>query len=310
MAHGVQLDWHSCGIVLPNTIAHAIQATLLWEQHQHIWERIQWFLRLASKTAKADTVAVNTVDELITKPLDDEASMLLAIGDFNFPDLQQFTLVTNTEHQPPKAHDTTKQLPKQPHISLNELLNPASDIDEGDVSGYDEAEMGKSDGTSAFSHDDLLGSINAWGRDEGSSTHASEPQTESDGLSEEAPMYIDTDLNNEDHPGSNPATSEGDDMDIDSQTSAGDKLTSLKNYFQPSRTEKESTLSKVLRPMKHRRPKVESDSTDQSDSSGYRQRTKVAKGEGRSRSGKAARERQEKLSRGELELDPKNFEKW
>lgn len=236
--------------------------------------------------------------------------MLLAIGDFNFPDLQQFTLVTDTEHQPPKAHDTTKQLPKQPHISLNELLNPASDIDEGDVSGYDEAEMGKSDGTSAFSHDDLLGSINAWGRDEGSSTHASEPQTESDGLSEEAPMDINTDLNNEDHPGSNPAMSEGDDMDIDSQTSAGDKLTSLKNYFQPSRTEKESTLSKVLRPMKHRRPKVESDSIDQSDSSGYRQQTKVAKGEGRSRSGKAARERQEKLSRGELELDPKNFEKW
>lgn len=236
--------------------------------------------------------------------------MLLAIGDFNFPDLQQFTLVTDTEHQPPKAHDTTKQLPKQPHISLNELLNPASDIDEGDVSGYDEAEMGKSDGTSAFSHDDLLGSINAWGRDEGSSTHASEPQTESDSLSEEAPMDIDTDLNNEDHPGSNPAMSEGDDMDIDSQTSAGDKLTSLKNYFQPSRTEKESTLSKVLRPMKHRRPKVESDSIDQSDSSGYRQQTKVAKGEGRSRSGKAARERQEKLSRGELELDPKNFEKW
>ena len=40
MVHGVQHDWHSYGIIIPNTIAHAIKATPLWDQNQYVQERI------------------------------------------------------------------------------------------------------------------------------------------------------------------------------------------------------------------------------------------------------------------------------
>jgi hypothetical protein len=63
--------------------------------------------------------------------LDDEASILLAIGDHNFPDLQQFALATDVvEDQSPKESIEIEQVSAPPCLSLNDLLNPASNKDE------------------------------------------------------------------------------------------------------------------------------------------------------------------------------------
>jgi hypothetical protein len=315
LVHGIQHDWHSCGIVLSNTIAHTVKGTPLWEQHQYILEWIGWFLCLASRAEHPDpnsaTIA-NTNDEHIME-LDDEASVLLAIGDHNFPDLQQFALATNIEDKSLKESVEIEQISAPLCLSLNDLLNPASNEDEAGVPDYEEME---SDDTSAFGYDVLSYTNMSEGYCHwGSSGPASEPQTDSEGLSAGGTMDVDDVNDDEDCFCVNtPTASSEDGMDVSTDTSALSKLMSLRDVFLPRRTEtkeRNGTIPfKVPQPTKCPRARVESDSSNQSDSSGYCRRSKVAKGEGKSWSGVAAQARQEKLKRGELELKQKELETW
>lgn len=47
MKHGVQKDWFSCGVVLPNTISHSVFGDGLWIPRRAVSDRIEWFLKLA-----------------------------------------------------------------------------------------------------------------------------------------------------------------------------------------------------------------------------------------------------------------------
>jgi hypothetical protein len=245
--------------------------------------------------------------------LDDEASVLLAIGDHNFPDLQQFALATDVEDQSPKESVEIEQVSAPPRLSLNDLLNPASNKDEAGVPDYEEIE---SDGTSAFSYDmSSYTNMSEGYCDWGSSGPASEPQTDSEGLSAGGTMDVDDVGGDEDSFRVNtPTASSEDGMDVGTDTSSLSKSMSLRDVFLPGRTgtgEGSGIIPfKAPQPTKRPRARVESDSSNQSDSSGYGRRSKVAKGEGKSRSGVAARARQEKLKRGELELKQKELETW
>ena len=95
MAHGEQLDWHSCGIVVPNTIVHDIKGTPLWEQRYYALERIRWFIRLGSNERVSDEdqgVVNHTIEDL-----DHDTNVLLAKGDHNFPDLKEFVLAIHAQ---------------------------------------------------------------------------------------------------------------------------------------------------------------------------------------------------------------------
>lgn len=247
--------------------------------------------------------------------LDDEASILLAIGDHNFPALSQFALATEIEDQSLKESIEIEIL-APPHLSLNDLLNPASSEDVASIPDYEEIE---SDGTSAFSYDMSSYTHMSEGYcDWGSSRPASEPQTDSEGLSAGGVMDVDDVGGDEDSfCVSAPAASSEDGMDVGTDTSALSKSMSLRDAFLPRHTEtKERNGTQAIpfkapQPTKYPRAHVESDSSsNQSDSSGYCRRSKVAKGEGKSRSGVAAWARQEKIKQGELELKQMKLETW
>jgi len=44
MVHGIQNDWFSYGVVLPNTIAHDVFGDGLWILRRAISDRVDWFL--------------------------------------------------------------------------------------------------------------------------------------------------------------------------------------------------------------------------------------------------------------------------
>lgn len=46
LVHGVQNDSFSCGILLSNTISHAIFHTPIWIPRQGVFERVSWFVEL------------------------------------------------------------------------------------------------------------------------------------------------------------------------------------------------------------------------------------------------------------------------
>jgi hypothetical protein len=52
LSHAVQDDYHSCGIITINTLAHAALGKRLWETSQAVEERLNWFIRLATESKK------------------------------------------------------------------------------------------------------------------------------------------------------------------------------------------------------------------------------------------------------------------
>jgi len=189
MTHGIQLDYHSCGIIVTNTIAHAIRGIPLWEQQWSNHERIQWFLRLASRaeTKGLEQTTPNDTRGPINVPLNDEASFAVAVGDHNFPDLEQYALASNTENTSLQGHGPANAIPR-PGLLLTDLLNPTSVVPETDES---EREV-MSDGISSVSHAEIL---DTWERDSDVDLGPtpSTPQTESD-ASSTWQMDIDTGL--------------------------------------------------------------------------------------------------------------------
>jgi hypothetical protein len=316
MAHGRQLDWHSCGIIAPNTIAHAVMGTPLWEQRHYILERIRWFVRLASNKKRMDEhqMAVKLVGRTIIEGLDYNTNVLLAIGDHNFPDLEEFVL--ETDGQSVEEDVTMETGSVQSRISIVDLLNPTNDTDDVDISAYNENGMTESDGMSLISQGHMSGYSDVW--DGQSSIDGSNVGTRSEHLLQGGAMDIERgpkDISNTcvcDNP---PTTSDGEAMAVDGGSSAGGPA-SLLDFLQPSKqkdstSHSEKSSPKLLQPMKRRRPQIESDSSEHSDSSGYtRRHGRVAKGEGTSRSGKAALAIREKLRSGDLEINEKSYKKW
>lgn len=190
MARGTQHDWHSCGIILPNTIAHAIKAIPLWHQSQYVPERIQWFLRLASTTERQmpQSVPATNKDLECLLELNNETSVMLMIGDHNFPDLQDYALAS--QHDDEEVY-TTERIPMTPppRLSLHDLLNSSSDLDDGDVSNYEET---TSDGMSAFNVDYTVGQIETI-----EEASASKPQTETDDSPVGSAMDMDVNVNDD-----------------------------------------------------------------------------------------------------------------
>ena len=57
LEHGNQDDWFSCGMLLPNTISHAVFGDDIWVQHDAALDRIRWFLKLQVCTSAAEGVS-------------------------------------------------------------------------------------------------------------------------------------------------------------------------------------------------------------------------------------------------------------
>jgi hypothetical protein len=47
LEHGIQTDWFSCGIIVPNTISHKVFGDNIWIPRRAVGDRIDWFLKLA-----------------------------------------------------------------------------------------------------------------------------------------------------------------------------------------------------------------------------------------------------------------------
>jgi hypothetical protein len=45
LRHGVQNDWFSCGVILPNTIAHNVFDDNIWIPRNAVLDRVNWFLK-------------------------------------------------------------------------------------------------------------------------------------------------------------------------------------------------------------------------------------------------------------------------
>lgn len=154
-----ETGWHmdSCGIVMSNTIAHAIQGTPLWEQQWSDCERIQWLLHLASKVEAEDVQQATPNDThqvSIDMVLNDEANIGVAIGNHNFSDLQDFTL-ENSAKDTLEGHSLAEAIRQSSQPSLMDLLNPCPNVFEANESGY----KAMSDGTLNLSHSDIF---HAW----------------------------------------------------------------------------------------------------------------------------------------------------
>jgi hypothetical protein len=53
LAHGKQDDFHSCGIVSANTIAHNVFGDPLWNASNKTLERVSWFNTISRSHARA-----------------------------------------------------------------------------------------------------------------------------------------------------------------------------------------------------------------------------------------------------------------
>jgi hypothetical protein len=56
LRHGVQNDWFSCGVVLPNTIAHNVFGDQIWIPRRAVLDRVNWFLKLVKGVADKEDV--------------------------------------------------------------------------------------------------------------------------------------------------------------------------------------------------------------------------------------------------------------
>ena len=58
LRHGVQNNWFSCGVILPNTIAHNVFSDHIWIPRRAVLDRVNWFLKLV-KEVKAQKEDIN-----------------------------------------------------------------------------------------------------------------------------------------------------------------------------------------------------------------------------------------------------------
>ena len=329
MEHGCQADGYSCGIILGNTIEHAINATPIWEQQREIIERLRWFRRFSKGINWVDGVfeedmASSQPSEATKDMMSEnvELSISIALGDHNFPDLAQFALGSSSDSEGENdSFPDAPALASRSHLFLNEILNPESGGFEHETdyigSKLDTAKS-NSDGlgqSSDMTDADLASGV-------GSQTSAMDTDQayeldESMSLKEESGGVIDT-------------SSGGDLMDI--HDDHGNNLgvipnfkpqskaqSTLRSFFQPKNKMESKDKAKVEsggeggenRHLKRPRVLSDTDSNASDESEDYRMRKgKVRRSEGTSRSAKASRARREKLRQGKLTISKALFEQW
>lgn len=62
LEHATQTDGYSCGLIVANTIKHAILGTKLWSHRTSVVDRLEWFIRLANGELEVAPDIVNTND--------------------------------------------------------------------------------------------------------------------------------------------------------------------------------------------------------------------------------------------------------
>ncbi|KAG6906222.1 hypothetical protein DXG01_015132 [Tephrocybe rancida] len=148
LPHGRQKDSFSCSIILANTLEHVISGVPLWEQRRSILECVEWFLCLGNWVSISDTEMETMPNEPDQAGLTQAASIVLALGDHNFPDLCHFALSPDlagpTDHDI-KMNDDAVMAKSRASASVKGAVNdsktsndeieedqPGSDVDSGD----------------------------------------------------------------------------------------------------------------------------------------------------------------------------------
>ena len=241
MEHGSQMDGHSCGIILGNTIEHAITATPIWEHHRAIIERLCWFRRFSNATNHDNEEDVSSSNfSKATKNMlerNPELSISIALGDHNFPDFAQFALGLDSESESDSIPDAPA-LVSQLHLSLADILNPADDSEatdypsskldvtaDGSVSPQTEdwggldGRLGASDETNAYSASGIegAGSLDIMDTDQSCKNTSSKQETG----------------------GVTDTSSGGDYMDVDNKPTQG---TNPNANLKPMKTEEQSSI--------------------------------------------------------------------
>ena len=296
MEHGSQVDGHSCGIILGNTIEHAVTATPIWERQRAVIERLRWFQRFSNGINHGNEEDTPSNFSETTKNMleqNPELSIAIALGDHNFPDLAQFALGPDSE-----SESDSDSIPEAPplvprHLSFAEILNP---VDDSEATDYPSSKLDMPD------------------------------VMDIDQSSEKASSQLE--------PETGDTSSGGDYMDVDENPSQGTnpnpepmktkEQSTIRSFFQPKKRPNGEekvlkNLGKTIIPAETiekesqylKRPRVVSSESDSDESESYRARKgKVGRSEGTSRSAKASRARREKLRQGELRVDQAVFERW
>jgi len=290
--HGTQVDGYSCGIILGNTIEHAINATPVWEHQQATIERLHWFQHFSNginhdvKEVVASSNFSNTTKDMLTE--NPELSISIALGDHNFPDLAQFALGSDTDTET-KAPPLDPSTAARTHLSFKDILNPASED-----SKWMENTSSKPDVTA------VDGSLSSLSEDLGGQGGQAGNVTDAD-LASNIESTMDTDSPQWETGGVTDTSSGRDFMDVD-----GDEENGSSVY-------KAIESGGVSRHLK--RSRVVSDSDTDSYASDENKvyqliKGKVGRSEATSRSAKASWARREKLCQGELKINEALFEQW
>lgn len=135
MTHGIQNDWLSCSVILPNTIVHSVFNDSIWIPRRAALNRVNQFLKFAKgvrelKKALERTQAQNP--QLLDLQSNVKLTVSVAHVDHNFPDMlevQQQMVVKSIV---------------QSCLSLADLLNPSYGSEsEDDIATADESLVDK-----------------------------------------------------------------------------------------------------------------------------------------------------------------------
>ena len=270
-------------------------------------------------------------------------SISIALGDHNFPDLAQFALGSDSESENdsfPEAPAVGPSTATWPRLSLNDILNPASESggpehdSETDYLGS-KLDVVAVDGDGFGIEGSVSSPSESWHDGPGSqlSDVPVASVVESQISAMDTDQAYDFDERTSLRQGSMDTSSGGDFMDIDYDHGDNRGITpisapqlkapsTLQSFFQPKNELKNSDSTDRANPAKIKtreesrhlkRPRVlsDTDSNASDESENYRMRKgKVGRSEGKSRSAKASRARREKLHRGELTINEASFEQW
>ncbi|KAJ6632173.1 hypothetical protein B0H10DRAFT_2206574 [Mycena sp. CBHHK59/15] len=120
LEHGDQKDSSSCSIITGNIVAVDVFGDAVWAQEHAAGAHANCFMRLIGSPAirKMEFSLPKKLKSKVTAETPTEISIAVALGDHNFPDLEDFALA-----------DTVPPIPRSTRPTLAELLNPAPDAE-------------------------------------------------------------------------------------------------------------------------------------------------------------------------------------
>jgi hypothetical protein len=303
LSHGIQTDTFNCGPAMANTIEHNVFGRELWTPATSVQDRIHWFLRLSMKWGKVEESRISSAvsappnsDEKVRRhyfqnPLqtdiaqiqiqallqeDIAASVALAEGDHNFPDLAEFivsTLINDDEKDPVVERLSSART----RMSIAHLMNPQNDhqqselnlVEQATVAGLNETQAETSDAESNY---------------------------------DSASNYS-TELSNGD------SGSSSDGMDVDKSSQSSEKHTSKESSSQQFKSNASLALDKGAKHSKKVLLKKRFRSSD--DLGDIQQNTKrPCDGGGISKSAKASKAKRDSFKAGTLYISAKQLAEW